>query len=202
LRDEHGTTHFALLLDRIRRGDPESKDDLVRDAYWRVHRRSHHILRGSFPNAAYLETDDVVSVSLEHFRRTLREGIDERFADPAGLFAYVDVIIRRAVIDEIRRRNGRRYRTQFPAAGLPDDLGGDGHQAASNGFLVRLTFEEMIEDLPEDEQLLINFRFIRELNDREIAELIGKDRSTVSRSIRRILLKLRAGIGEIDATDR
>ena len=48
---EPGTTHFALLLDRIRAGDASAKDDLIRDAYWRLHRRAHFILRGRFPEA-------------------------------------------------------------------------------------------------------------------------------------------------------
>jgi RNA polymerase sigma factor (sigma-70 family) len=191
-----GTTHFARLLDRVCAGDPSSKEELIHDAYWRVHRRAHYILEGSFPNAAYLETDDVVSVSLENFARTLREGIDLRLENPAALFGYVDQVIRHVVIDMIRQRTGRQFRTQFPGGELPDDL--RENRRLLSGVLGRLSFEEIVEGLPEDEQQLINFRFIRGLTDDEIAELCGCDRRTVARKIRRILLKLRAELDEQD----
>jgi RNA polymerase sigma factor (sigma-70 family) len=198
MHNRPGTTHFARLLDRIRAGDPSAKDELIRDAYWRVHRRTHYILRGSFPSAGSIKTDDVVSVSLENFARKLGDEIGCMFDNPAALFGYIDVVIRHVAIDEVRRRRGLQYRTQFPDAQLPADLPETRNGVPGNDVLSRLSFEELIETLPESDQHLINFRYIREMTEDEIATLLGLSRRTVSRQIRIILLKLRAELERLD----
>jgi RNA polymerase sigma factor (sigma-70 family) len=184
-------THFARLIDRIRAGDPSAKNDLIRDAYWHLYRRAHHILRGKYPKAGlHLETGDLLSVSLEKFARVLHEGFARLPENPVELFGYADKVIRRTAIDEVRRYAGRQYRTQFPGARVPADQTSSG-QSLANGVLSRLAYEEMIETLSEDEQRLLGFRYIQAMTDHEIAGLVGCDPSTVPRRIDRILFKLR-----------
>jgi hypothetical protein len=116
------TSHFDRLLDRIRAGDPSASDQLINDAYLRVHELPHFLLRGRFPTAGRrLETDDVVSVSLENFTRMLRAGLPHVPENPAELFGLVAHIVRRVAISEGRRRAGPKFQAQFPSAALTTD---------------------------------------------------------------------------------
>jgi RNA polymerase sigma factor (sigma-70 family) len=198
VKEGYGTTHFDRLLDRIRAGEASAADDLIRDSYWRVHRRAHFILRGSFPDAGAIETDDVVSLSLENFARRLGSEIRNLFDNPAALFKYVDVIIRRVAIDEIRRRAGPSFRLQFPGRSLPEELAVGQNGTLGEGVYRRLSYEELVESLPEDEQQLINYRYIRDMTDEEIAAMIGASRRTVARRMRVILLNLRAELKALE----
>ncbi len=194
-----GTTHFARLLDRIRSGDTSARDELIRDAYRRVHRRAHYILRGSFPNAMSIETDDVVSLSLENFARKIGAGIESMFETPAGALR----LCRRRHPSRHHRRDPPRagpcFRTQFPDAQVPDGMTDARTRPFGNGVLLRLSYEELVESLPEAEQHLINFRYIREMTVEEIASVLGESRKSVGRRLRAILLKLRAELKGLES---
>jgi RNA polymerase sigma factor (sigma-70 family) len=186
------TTHFARLLDRIRAGDPSAGDQLVNDAYRRVHDLTHFVLRGEYPQAGRgLGTDEIVSLSMEQFFHTVRNGLSRVPANPAELFGFVGRIVRCTVIDEVRRRAGRKFRTQFPPAGLPADHDTPGGKDLSDEVLERLAWQEMVERLPEDEAALLTWRYVWQLTNEEIAGESGCDPSTVSKRLRAVLLKLR-----------
>jgi RNA polymerase sigma factor (sigma-70 family) len=196
------TSHFARLLDRIRAGDPAAKEQLIGDAYERVRAQAHYILKGrrSAP-VRDLETGEVVSLSLEDFLVRLREGLTRVPHNPAEMFGYVDRVIRNVVIDEIRRRNGPKFQTQFPKAEIPSD-----HQGHKNGLspqdaLQRLMAEEAIAQLPWDQQMLFDMRYRREMSPEEIATELGCDPTTARRQLRKILLKLRGMLGTPDEND-
>jgi RNA polymerase sigma factor (sigma-70 family) len=190
------TSHFARLLDRIRAGDPAAKEQLVNDAYERVRALAHYILKGRFPASVRdLETGEVVSLSLEDFLLRLREGMTRVPDNPAELFGYVDRIIRHVVIDEIRRRNGPKFQTQFPKAEIPSDQREFKNGSSPEGVLQRLMAEEAIARLPDNEQMLIDMRYRREMSPEEIASDVGLDPTTVRRHLRRILRKLQAMLG-------
>ena len=53
----------------------------------------------------------------------------------------------------------------------------------------------MIESLSTEDQQLINFRYIREMTDQEIADMLDRDRSTISRRFRNILRTLKVKLG-------
>ena len=190
------TSHFARLLDRIRAGDPAAKDELINDAYERVRALAHYILKGRFPAAVRdLETGEVVSLSLEDFLLRLREGLTRVPDNPAELFGYVDRIIRNVVIDEIRRRNGPKFQTQFPKAEIPSDHQSPANDSSPEGVLQRLMAEEAIAQLPDNEQMLIDMRYRREMSLEEIASDLGWDPTTARRHLRRILRKLQVMLG-------
>jgi RNA polymerase sigma factor (sigma-70 family) len=190
------TSHFARLLDRIRAGDPAAKEQLISDAYERVHAQAHYILKGrrSAP-VQNLETGEVVSLSLEDFMVRLREGLTRVPHNPAEMFGYVDRIIRNVVIDEIRRRNGPKFQTQFPKAEIPPDHQGHNNGSSPQDALQRLMAEEAIARLPWDEQMLFDMRYRREMSPEEIAAELGWDPTTVRRRLRRILGKLQGMLG-------
>jgi RNA polymerase sigma factor (sigma-70 family) len=190
------TSHFARLLDRIRAGDPAAKEELINDAYERVRALAHYILKGRFPAPVRdLETADVVSLSLEDFLLRLREGLTRVPDNPAELFGYVDRIIRNVVIDEIRRRNGPKFQTQFPKVEIPSDQQGLTNDSSPVGVLQRLMAQEAIAQLPWNEQMLIDMRYRREMSPEEIASDLGWDPTTVRRHLRRILRKLQGMLG-------
>jgi len=190
------TSHFARLLDRIRAGDPAAKEQLINDAYERVRALAHYILKGRFPAAARdLETDEVVSLSLEDFLLRLREGLTRVPDNPAELFGYVDRIIRNVVIDEIRRRSGPKFQTQFPRAEIPSDQKGRRNGSSLDDVLRRLMAEEAIAQLPWNEQMLFDMRYRREMSPEEIATDLGLDPTTARRRLRKILRKLQGMLG-------
>jgi RNA polymerase sigma factor (sigma-70 family) len=190
------TSHFARLLDRIRAGDPAAKEELISDAYESVHSLAHYILRGQRSSRVQnLETDEVVSLSLEDFMVTLREGMPHVPETPAEMFGYVGRIIRNVVIDEIRRRNGRKFQTQFPDGEIPSDQQALNNGALHQDALQRLIAEEAIAQLPWDQQMLFDMRYRREMSPEEIAAEIGCDPTTARRRLRKILGKLRGMLG-------
>jgi len=190
------TSHFARLLDRIRAGDPAAKEQLINDAYERVYAQAHYILKGRRSSRVQnLETGEVVSLSLEDFMVRLREGLTLVPENPAEMFGYVDRIIRNVVIDEIRRRNGPKFQTQFPKAEILSDQQGLVDGSSPDGVLQRLMAEEAIAQLPWDQQMLFDMRYRREMSPEEIATELGLDPTTARRRLRKILGKLRAMLG-------
>jgi DNA-directed RNA polymerase specialized sigma24 family protein len=188
----HNTTHFSRLLDRIRAGEPSAREQLVNDAYQRVQDLTSYILRGEFPRAGQqIETDEIVSLSLEKFLRRLRKGLPRVPDNPAELFGLVGVIVRRVVICEVRRRDGPQFRTQFPSTELPTNHVPATGKGLSEEVLARLAWQEMVEQLPEDEVKLITWKYLWAWTNEEIAEEIKCNPSTVSKRLRIILLKLR-----------
>lgn len=195
-----GTTHFGRLLDRIRAGEPTARDQLINDAYGRVHDLAHFILRGEFPDARRgIETDDIAIETLERFTVRLREGLLRVPDNPAELFGYAATIIRNLVIDEVKRRAGPKFRTQFPDGELHPDHEDDRSGGLSNGVLDRLAMQEAVAQLSEDERKLVNLRYVWGLSDDEIAAELACDPSTVRRRLRRILERLR---DELEPPDR
>jgi RNA polymerase sigma factor (sigma-70 family) len=192
MESTRGTTHFGRLLDRIRGGDPTAKDQLINDAYRRVHELAHFILRGQFPAMGRgLETDEVVSESLEKFTLKLREGLKRVPDNAAEMFAYVASIIRHVVLDQVRKRAGREFQTQFPSTEVPPDQQDLKGKTLGEDVLERLSVQEAVAKLPEHERRLIDLKFVWGMSDEELAAEDGCDPSTVRRRIRNILRKLR-----------
>jgi RNA polymerase sigma factor (sigma-70 family) len=194
------TSHFARLLDRIRAGDAAAKEQLINDAYGRVYARANCIiLKGRFrARVRDLETSEVVCLSLESFLLRLRAGLTHVPNNPAELFGYVDRIIRSVVIEELRRRNGRKFQTQFPKLTIPSDQPALTNSTSTDDALRRLMAQEAIAQLPGNEQMLIDMRYRRDMRPEEIAAALGWDPTTARRHLRKILRKLRSMLGTPD----
>ncbi len=184
------TAYFDALLERIRQGQDEARDELIRDAYPRFLRLTRLILRGEFGDSVRGQTDHVCSLSHEKFARILQEGLRRPFANFMELMGYLGTIIRRTAIDEVRRALGPVRQVQFPGTPIPADHGPD--------VETRLRFHEMIEGLPEDEQRLLNLKYLYQYNDTEIAQAMGVARATVGRKFVAAMLRLK---GDFDAPD-
>ncbi len=203
MESSHGTTHLGRLLDRIRAGDPGAKDQLINDAYRRVHELAHFILRGRFPESGRgIETDDVVSVSLEKFTVALRDGLMRVPDNAAEMFGYVATIIRREVITEVKKRAGRQFKTQFPSAEVPPDLHVLNGKAPPVDMLDRLWMQEAVAQLPDHERRPIDLRFIWGMSDGEIGVEEKCDPRTVRERRRRILAKLRSMLEPADQNEK
>jgi RNA polymerase sigma factor (sigma-70 family) len=193
------TSHFARLLDRIRAGDAAAKEQLINDAYGRVHARANYLLKRRFrARVRELETSEVVSLSLVIFLLRLRAGLTHVPDNPAELFGYVDRIIRSVVIEELRRRNGLKFQTQFPKLTIPSDQPALTNGSATDDALRRLMAEEAIAQLSWNEQMLIDMRYRLDMRPEEIAAALGWDPTTARRHLRKILRKLRSTLGTRD----
>jgi RNA polymerase sigma factor (sigma-70 family) len=198
------TTQLLGLLDRTRSGDPLAVNELVEVAYVRARRLAHRVLRDRFPNAGPgIETEDVLQVSLERFARKLREALDGAPAglqkvpvNPAQMFAFLDRIIERVILGELRSHNGRKRRVQFPGKPLPVDLPDPREELRPEDIWALLFLKKVLDRLPEEERSLINLKYFWELSNSEIAEVVNCDPSTVSKRIYRILPKLRRMLEE------
>ena len=175
------TSYFDALLGRIRAGDERAKEELIHDAYPRVIRLTRFILRGKLATPA-CQTDDICSISYEKFARKLNAGLRRDFATLAEMMGYLARIIKNTALDEVRKVNGPEFQAQFPAAPLPTDDLADRHR--------RVCFYEMIEDLPDDEQAVIELKYLHDRSNVDIATILRLDRKQVA-------AKLLAGISRL-----
>jgi RNA polymerase sigma factor (sigma-70 family) len=193
---EPTTSHFARLLERIRAGDESAKDDLVNASNQRVQALTHYILRGDFPAAGPgLETGDIANISLLKFTEVLRKGLDQVPVNPRQLFGLVGTIIRRTAIDEVRKRLGPKGQAEAPGA-LPPEVADPKAAGFEQQVLYRLAWQEEVGKLSEEEQELVNARYLLEQTYDEIAAELGCDPRTVSKRILAILQKLRERLPE------
>ncbi len=111
----------------------------------------------------------MVCLSLESFLLRLRAGLTHVPNNPAELFGYVDRIIRSVVIEELRRRNGPKYQTQFPKLRIPSDQPALTNCSSTDDALRRLIVAEAVAQLPWNEQMLIDMRYRLDMRPEEIA---------------------------------
>ena len=177
------TSHLDALLDRIRGGDQSAKEELINDAYPRALRLTRFVLRGDIGKAANGLTDDICSLAFDKFARVLKGGLDRDFASLSEMMGYLGPIIRHTAIDEVRRILGPKYQTQFPPTPLVVE--------PSAGTQVRLRFYEMVEDLPADERIVIELKYLYDYTNVDIAAILDIDRRDVAKRLIASLARLR-----------
>jgi RNA polymerase sigma-70 factor (ECF subfamily) len=186
------TTQLHAYLDRIRAGDREAADALLRQVCNRFERLARSMLR-RFPNVQrWADTGDVLQGALVRLLHTLKAVRPEGTRDFVNLAA---VHIRRELLDLARHyrrcvdRPGEGERGEAP--GNVPDL-----QDAVEDLDLWTAFHEHVELLPAEEREVLGLTFYHGWSQAQIAELFQVDERTVRRRWRAALLRLGKALGD------
>jgi RNA polymerase sigma factor (sigma-70 family) len=173
----------SSILERIRGGDHEAREELVRRFLPGLQRWAQGRLPGSARDL--MDTNDLVSVAL---MRALRR-VDQLDADtPGAFFAYLRATVLNCLRDELRRV-GRRP----GLVDLPDDLVDDRpamlERTLGSGLVQR--YEKALESLTPEQQQAVIMRIEFGFTFPEIARTLGRSSAnSVRMQISRAILRL------------
>jgi RNA polymerase sigma-70 factor (ECF subfamily) len=115
----------------------------------------------------------------------------ERYEDRGLPFgAWLFRIARARLVDYIRRQ---KVRNTLP---LSEEVISKQVAPSPEGTLNDLYFSHLLQYLTEEQQEVIILRFVGELSNAEIAEVIGSNANAVKQKVFRALTRLRAVLGE------
>jgi RNA polymerase sigma factor (sigma-70 family) len=188
------STQLHAYLDRIRAGDREAADTLLRQVCGRLERLAHSMLR-RFPNVKrWADTGDVLQNALVRLLHTLEAVRPEGTRDFINLAA---VHIRRELLD--LARHYRQHLDQLAAAAgessdegleeLPDP------NAVAEELDLWSQFHEQVERLPAQEREVVGLIFYHGCSQVEIAALFRVDERTIRRRWRSACLRLTEALG-------
>jgi len=190
------TVQLHHYLDRLREGDREAADALLRRVGDRLERLAHHMLKG-FPNVRrWADTGDVLQNALMRLLRTLGALRPEGTRDFANLAA---VHIRRELLD-LARHYRARLASCGPATPSDDSSGGAMFEmpdpvSSADDLDLWSAFHERIEMLPAEEREVVGLTYYHGWSQAEIAELFQVDERTVRRRWRSACLRLSEALG-------
>jgi DNA-directed RNA polymerase specialized sigma24 family protein len=165
--------HTVNLIDwlaRIRSGDRDARDDLLRACQARLERLARRMLRGYPAVRQQFETADVFQGASIRLLRALEA---TPVADTRQFFNLAAAIIRRELIDLARRPRGPRGGN---GPGDGPDVGDD--PAALDRWCA---LHEAVENLPAEEREVFGLTFYHGWTQDRIADLFGVDVRTVRR---------------------
>lgn len=171
-----------LLLDRIRGGDEDARDRLIRRFLPGLRRWAH----GRLPAHArgMLETGDLVQMAL---LRAL-DRVDLFEAGRGGAFlSYLHQILLNLIRDEVRRAQ------RHPVESLPPEIPGAREQLLerSVGRGAVQAYERALEQLTEDQRQAVILRIEFDFSYQEIADALGRSSGNAVRmQITRALVQL------------
>lgn len=173
-----------VLLARVRGGDEEARERLVRRFLPGLARWAHGRLPGSARDL--MDTGDLVSVALV---RVLRKVEDLDLDRPGSFFAYLRSAVMNCLRDELRRVGRNPERVELPDE-LIDDRPAALAQSLGGGMVER--YERALEALTPDQQQAVILRIEYGFSYPEIAQALGRRsgnsvRMQVSRSILRLV---------------
>jgi RNA polymerase sigma-70 factor (ECF subfamily) len=185
------TVHLHDYVDRMRAGDRDAADALLRQVCGRLERLVRSMLRG-FPNVKrWTDTDDVLQTALLRLLRTLQNIRPQSTRDFVNLAA---LHIRRELLDLARHFRGRREHTG--AAGDSDLLAQTPDRSRIDADLeLWASFHEEAEKLPTEEREVVGLKFYHGWTEVQIAELLQVDERTVRRRWRNACLNLNKALG-------
>jgi RNA polymerase sigma-70 factor (ECF subfamily) len=185
------TVHLHACVDRMRAGDRNAADALLRRVCGRLRRLARSMLRG-FPNVQrWADTDDVLQSTLMRLLRTLQNIRPQSTRDFVNLAA---LHIRRELLDLARHCRGRREHTG--AAGGSDVLAqAPDRNGAEKDLELWTSFHEEAEKLPTEEHEVFGLAFYHGWTQAQIAELLQVDERTVRRRWRAASQKLYDALG-------
>jgi RNA polymerase sigma-70 factor (ECF subfamily) len=186
------TTQLHAYIDRIRAGDREAADALLRQVCGRLEPLARSMLR-RFPNVQrWADTGDVLQSALVRLLHTLEAVTPESTRHFINLAA---MHIRRELLDLARHyrrcvdRPGEGQRGEAPVD-VPD------LRDAREDLDLWSAFHEQVELLPAEEREVLGLVFYHGWTQAQIAELFQVDERTVRRRWRAALLRLGQALGD------
>ena len=187
------TTEIHTWLVRLKAGDDQARDELIRFAEQRLRIRASQMLKQDRVRR-YEMTDDVVQEAMIQLHKTLKDIHPESVEHFLRLAARQ---IRRTLIDLARHHYGPHGDgTHRNSDGKPADEPGGILATAANepeDLYDWTKFHETVEALPEDEKKVFDLIWYDGLKQVEVAELLGVSDKT----IQRLWLKIRSKFGSL-----
>lgn len=183
-------------IDRMRAGDPDAVEELLRAACRRMEHLARRMLK-NFPNVnRWVQTDDVLQNALIRLLRSLEK------LKPDSIRAFYGLAgqeIRRELLDLARHYNGPRglganHKSHFIQKGESEVENFDPPDPAGSGDseLEKWShFHEEVEKLPAELREVVSLVFYHGWTQEEVAELFGVHERTIRRRWQEALLLLR-----------
>ena len=175
------------LLGRMRAGDAQARDDLIRRARERLSRHTRHMLRG-FPGVRrWEETDDVLQNALIRLDRALSAVTPESARHFWNLAALQITRELHDLADHYQgpHGHGANYHTDGGRAESEGCLRSLRHNPDAEGELASLAewtlFHEQIQALPEAEREVVGLIWYNGLSQQEAAVVLDTSVRTVKR---------------------
>ena len=172
------TIVLQSYLDRMRAGDADAGNELLKAVQSRLHKLAARMVRG-FPNVRRLaDTDDVFQNSVIRLLRTLRK-LQPR--TPRDFFNLAAVHIRRELIDLARRAKGK----ETVPLNLPGSSSAPGHQEPAapeaEDMDEWVELHKAVDRLPTELREVVGLAFYHGWKQQQIAELFGLNERTIRR---------------------
>ncbi|HEX5269533.1 MAG TPA: sigma-70 family RNA polymerase sigma factor [Gemmataceae bacterium] len=195
------TAQMHAWLERIRAGDREACDELIRASCRRLERLARRMLR-DFANLRPLaDTGDVLNGALLRLVETLQK-LDPPPPSARDYYALAACHVRRELIDLARYYGRAKRGGGRPVALAPTDSDGRGidppDPAADSPDALEswARFHEAVEGLPAEQREVVGLKFYHGWGTAEIAELLGLEERTCRRRWRDACLALSRILGE------
>ncbi len=125
------------------------------------------------------------------------ENIGRYQATASPPLAYLFTIARNSVIDHWKKKKDILFQEEDAAvSNIPDHRQDIAHHAEIKSSADKI--KEAIAQLPPDQQDVVTMKFINELNNKEIAETLGKSEDAIRQLQSRALKTLRANKQDYD----
>jgi RNA polymerase sigma-70 factor (ECF subfamily) len=168
----------TLLLERVRQGSTEARDQLVALTYDRLRQLAHHRRRDERPGHS-LTTGDLVN---EGLLRLLKDDEIARAVNRHQLFRAFARAVRQLLIDHARKRDAAKRGGGLQREELDDVL----DEVAARSQVETLALHEALDALaarhPRRAEV-VEMRFFGGFELQEIADALGVSLSTVTRDL-------------------
>jgi RNA polymerase sigma factor (sigma-70 family) len=192
------TSGLHACLARVRAGDPEALNELIRLAGKRLEVLTHRMLRDYPRVQRWAQTDDVLQNALIRLCRALQQVYP---ASARDFYALATTQIRRELIDLARHFSGRENAAAHhesnpdgPAEDRPDrDAPDETHNPAALADWAE--FHNQVSALPDEEREVFGLIFYQGLTQEDAAEVLGVSVRTVQRRWQAAMLQLHRARG-------
>jgi RNA polymerase sigma factor (TIGR02999 family) len=178
----------TALLERIRQGSAEARDELIALLYDRFRQRAHLRLKHERPGHSLSTTD----LTHETWLR-LRQQEFARAADRNQLFRAFARAMRQVLIDHARQRNAQKRGGGRPREELDDFVDDVCRRSHADVIALHEALDTLATEYPEEAEV-VQMRFFGGYTLEEIAEALSVSLSTVERASRLGLACLRVAL--------
>lgn len=183
-------------LDRLRQGDPEARNELIRHNRERFRLLTRQMMQRDFPRLrGWEETSDVLQNVLIRLDRVLQD-IDVQ--TPADLYGLASTQLRRELIDLCRHHFGPLGASRhLVSPGHDEAFPEPADRAADPSDLAKwCALHEYLANLPDDDRQLWDVMYYQGLTQEVAAALLGMSLRTFQRRWQRTGIKTRIALGD------
>lgn len=179
---------FQIWIDRLQAGDPDARDELLRQACERLRRLTRKMLKGFSRVKRWELTDDVLQNALVRLWNALRDVTPRSARD---FYALAALQVRRELIDLARQYYGPQGLGANQASNAETfdsahrtpcaDVGKADLTLEPGRLAVWSEFHRRVDTLPAEEREVFDLLWYQELTQAEAALLLGISLATLKR---------------------